>query len=286
VEKFIYKNAIGEIELSLSRPYILNSVTGVGGLGVSVRKRKSPFQNGSTRKKSYFDDRDIGLTFTALTTSEQDNIKKRREVQKIFSPNIVSELIYKRGTYSKKVICCANSTPVLDNSDKSNQIQKFFVNLTAHDPFWIDLEKTGEMMSFSIASFGFELEVEEEGIELEMEGTNRTILNNEGDVSAPVEIIFKGPASNPKVANETTGEYIQVDQVLEDGEKLIINTEFGNKQVIYDNGYTQVNKFNAISIDSTFWQLEVGENKTTYTVDSGLDVANVVINFRNRYIGL
>lgn len=286
MESLIFSNENGSIDLSLSAPYILQSVTGIGGLGVSVRTQKSPFQNGSTRIASYYDNRDITLTFMALACSESEIIELRRQAQRLFNPNIESTLTYVRGDYTKEIKCYANSTPSYNNDEKTSFRQQFFVSLTAHDPFWVDIESTGQIMSFSIGNFGFELEIEEDGIELETEGTNRTTLSNEGDVETPVEIIFTGPASNPKIMNETTGKFIQVNKVLGLGESLIINTEFGNKKVMFDDGSTQTNAFNSISLDSTFWRLQTGDNEVSYTADSGIDVASVVINFKNRFIGI
>ena len=286
MEKLIFANENGSIELGLKAPFILQTVDGIGNLTARRRTQQSPFQHGTTQIASYFNERDIGLTFTGLASSEADIIQLRRQVQKLFNPLIESTLTYIRGDYSKEIKCYAASTPKNISSEKTSFRQQFVVTLICNDPFWLDIEHSGEVMSFSIANFGFELEIEEEGVEFEVEGTNRTVIYNDGDIETPVEIIFEGPASNPKIINETTGEYIQVDAILGNNEKLIINTEFGNKQVIFDDGTTQINAFNLVTIDSTFWSLVQGENFVSYTADSGIDVANVTINYRNRYIGL
>ena len=53
-------------------------------------------------------------------------------------------------------------------------------------------------------------------------------IENEGDVDAPIQIEYVGPAKNPKITNETTGEYIQVNMEIGEKEKLvlIISTQF------------------------------------------------------------
>ncbi|MGJ9385523.1 Gp37-like protein [Salipaludibacillus sp. CF4.18] len=71
----------------------------------------------------------------------------------------------------------------------------------------------------------------------------------------PIEIEFNGPATNPNVANLTTGEFIRVNRELFEGDKLIINTAFGNerKVVIVDQDGKEKSEWGYIDIwESTY----------------------------------
>mgnify|MGYP002411558008 CR=1 FL=1 len=107
----------------------------------------------------------------------------------------------------------------------------------------------------------------------------QTIIQNNGDVETAV---------NPKVINNNTGEFIQVNREVGADEKLIITTEFGNKRVTLKNTVTgeETNAFGWIDLDSTFFNLDVGDNLMSYSADSGQETAKVWIKWRNRYSGV
>ncbi|MNJ51482.1 Phage tail protein [compost metagenome] len=111
---------------------------------------------------------------------------------------------------------------------------------------------------------------------------------NSGDVETPVEIHYKGPATNPVVESETTGEYIKVNYELTAEDTLIINTAFGNKrvEVLNDDG-TRTNVFHWIDLGSTFFQLQPGRNMLKYGSDyeSEQAAATVMIYWYNKYLG-
>ena len=70
-------------------------------------------------------------------------------------------------------------------------------------------------------------------------------------------------------------------------EKLIITTDFGNKKVIFDDGLgNQSNAFGLIDLNSTFFQLQVGDNEISYSADTGTTTAEVLIQWYNRFLGL
>lgn len=115
-----------------------------------------------------------------------------------------------------------------------------------------------------------------------IKGPKKINIYNEGDVETPIRIEFKGPATNPRIINNTTGEYIQVNQVLARDEVLVATTDFGNKRVEI-NGR---NVIRWIDLNSIFWQLRPGDNIVEYTSDDEVEPAAVEISYRNRYVGV
>jgi hypothetical protein len=111
------------------------------------------------------------------------------------------------------------------------------------------------------------------------------IINNTGDVPAPVRIQFLGGSTNPTITNETTGEFITVNKVIASNEILEITTGYGDKRVelIADDG-TRTNAFNYIDLDSTFFSLALGENILSYNADSGA-CSTRSIYYSNKYLG-
>ncbi len=117
------------------------------------------------------------------------------------------------------------------------------------------------------------------------EKSSITTINNIGDVPAAIRAEFSGECQNPILINATTGEFIQVNTTLQEGEKLTINTAYGNKSVkhIAADGTIQ-DAYHLISVDSTFFELQTGTNRITFTSATG--TPEVFLYYYNWYVGV
>lgn len=112
-------------------------------------------------------------------------------------------------------------------------------------------------------------------------------IDNEGDTDAPVQIEYTGPALNPKIINETTGEYIQVNMSIGEKEKLVINTAEGQETVNLITPHETKDVYNKIDLNSTFFKLIVGRNLIKYSSDAeGAKDRVRIINYTNKYVGV
>jgi ribosomal protein L25 (general stress protein Ctc) len=114
------------------------------------------------------------------------------------------------------------------------------------------------------------------------------IINNAGDVDAPITFEFMGETTNPKVINIDTGEFIKVNRTLQNNEILIVSTEFGKKKVVLRDKVSgqETNAFGYIDLNSTFFSLKPGNNLMSYDADAGKENAKVKIYWKNRYQGV
>ena len=285
MQKITYINEKGKsVNFTNFEPYFLQSITGTGVTNSTTQTQRSPYQDGETFIDTSLNKRFIDLSVVIFTKTHEDVYEKRRNLANIFNPKLKGQLIY-TNDYTTKVIDVRVDNGVVFGRTTANR-QECMISLTAYNPFWLDDFVTGTVFSFNIPLFEFTFELTEAGYELQSDGTNRTTLNNIGDVPTPVEIEFSGAALKPRITNETTGEFIEVDANIPAGSKLIISTEFGNKKVLIDNGSTVTNAFNQINLDSTFFNLEVGKNNIVYTAETGIDTASVLIRFTSRYLGV
>lgn len=163
---------------------------------------------------------------------------------------------------------------------------RFLVHLYCPNPFLMGSITYSQEMADWVGGLRFPLQ-------LPMMFTGRstrqsTIIRNDGDVPTPITFEFLGPAVNPKVVKDDTGEYIQVNREIGEDEKLIVSTGFGDKRVILKNRITgeETNAFGWIDLGSTFFQLDVGNNLISYSAESGQETAKVWIKWRNRYLGV
>ncbi|MEG1256603.1 phage tail family protein [Clostridium sp.] len=158
----------------------------------------------------------------------------------------------------------------------------FKVDLICPDPYFKDII-LGEQISTWIGGWKFKFKLP---FRFKQKGEPKKNIYNSGHVETPVEIIFKGPAVNPSVKNNTTGEFIKVERTLTADDTLYITTEFGNKKVEIERNGVRANAFNYIDLDSTFFQLQTGDNMIEYTTENDLDPQSVEVRYRNRYLGV
>lgn len=288
--KIRYTNPLGKVwELDAwpdRKDYILQSWEGFGEVPVTLQTSKSPYQDGVTLVDQLLEPRHLSLEVVLYGPSKQQVYEKRRFIQNIFNPKLglgKLEWIQPNGdVYAINVI--PESSPSFPAGEgKSNSHQIAIINLMAPDPAWLDTSDNELLVSSVIGKFNFPISFPTQMGVLD----NERIITNRGDMPTPVRIVFNGPAENPKIANETTGDFIKVARTLLDDEQLIVDTTFGAKQVIFiDKDGVESNAFGSIDLESQFWWLEVGDNKIVYTSDSGGSAATVHLFFKQRYVGV
>jgi len=282
MEKITFINSKGRsLELGNDGPFILTKIEGTGAVNVNIQSQKSPFQDGETYLGNTLEPRSIPIEITLLGENETDIADKRSKLLQIFNPKLgQGRLIYEFGNIKREIKAIPELAPVFPHAgDFSDTMQPGLIQFYCSNPFWIDEFETSEEIVTWIGGMRFPLRLP---TRFAMKGPKKINIINNGDVETPVRIEFKGPATNPKIINHTTGEYIKVNRILTSEDLLIITTEFGNKRVEI-NGQ---NVFNWIDLNSAFWQLEVGDNIIEYTSDDEVESASVKIVYRNRFIGV
>lgn len=288
IETIIYKNSNGDkVVFNNIRPYILESVSGIGSPGIDSITTKS-IGHGSYFHTNYLDERIISINVGIFGNSRRDMFKKRDELISILNPNLDGLLIYKNDYLERQIECKVYSGP--NYSSKLRRLQKLTIEFICPDPMFKDLVPENNEMATIIPNFKFPLKIpKQSGIEFGIIESNPigNIINH-GDINTGfiVEFKAKGTVINPRIMNIYTREFISVCIKLEANEILKINTNFNNKKVEYINKDNEVeNIFSLIDIDSTFFQLKVGDNHLKYDAEKGIDNLHVNIYYNNNYWG-
>jgi hypothetical protein len=281
MQEIIITNQNGEsITLSNQAPYFLETIDGIGEVGVAIESQKSPYQDGSTYIDNTLENR--ALTMEGMIVTKDDALlAARRLMQRVVNPKLGEVTItYRQGEQLKEIKAIAETTPVFPGGQGNAgwYYQKYLLYLICHQPFWLDTFYESREMSYLMGGIQFKLSLP---TGFSHRGFKRKAVNA-GDVSTPVTIEFTGPAVNPTVSNETTGEFITVNRELGEEDVLSISTAFGEKYVRI-NGE---NAFHYIDLDSIFWQLVPGDNILSYESNNDSIKTRVTVKWKNRYVGL
>lgn len=281
--KIVFKASNGKsITLGSNAPMMLLSVNETGNTQAEIHSKRSPFQDGVTLLDTQLKEKGMLLEVAILTRSQEELFQHRETLSRIFNPKLgLGELTYHYPGGVRKINAVAESTPSFLTGARNFRIgfQRVAISLFCPSPLWMDdMIKVKELITW-IGGMTFPW-----NLPLTFAEKGPLIANvvNKGDVETPVRILFKGPATNPKVTKRKTGEYIQVNRTLDIGDELTISTEFGKKRVEI-NGE---NVFHWIDIGSTFWHLDIGDNVLEYSSSEPTEPASVTIEYYNRYVGV
>ncbi|GAA0774614.1 hypothetical protein GCM10008908_24760 [Clostridium subterminale] len=111
---------------------------------------------------------------------------------------------------------------------------------------------------------------------------------NTGNVESGMIIEFKalGTLANPSILNVETQEFFKVNKSMVAGETITVNTNVGAKKVIDNLNGVETNILNLIDLDSTFLQLNVGDNLLRYDADTNLNNLEINIYYNPFYLGV
>lgn len=290
-EKLIYTNERGEsIEFSASSPYFVNvskDVTGISDIRNTIFTSSSMGQHGETYIGQKIEARDIDIKGSINKRDKDRVLELRRKAQKILNPELAATLTYVYKDFVRVIDCKVDNTPAFNRKTIYND---FTIQLSCPSPFWREIQEDKADIASWIASFEFELEIpEEEGIEFGYREPNVIVdVYNDGDVAAGMRIEFRatGTLTNPILLNVDTGEYLQINTELQAGDVITVNTEYGSKGAILKRGGVTTNYFRFVDVDSTFMQLQIGDNIFRYDAESGVDALEVTLYHSNKYLGV
>lgn len=289
-EKVIYENDRGQrVEIAYSFPYFYVDLEGKDGLDATIHKTKSPFQDGYSVEGESLEDRPLRLLGSIKGSSKDEIVRYRTKLLQVFNPKIKGTLQYEYGDVKKRIRVQVEKAPSFNKKNRSFKYHDFLVDLIAPNPYWQDLVETKAEITLWRGSFEFPLELVEEGIELGYREPSLIVnVLNKGDVAAGMRIKFKALATvvNPSLFNVNTREFFEVNRTMEAGEIITVTTHFQNKRVELNKNGVFSNAFNWIDFQSTFLQLDPGDNLFRYDADEGLDNLEVSIYFNPQYLGV
>lgn len=283
MQKIKFINSKGEsIDIGYQFPFFLNKIEGLGDVESDITSQKSPYQDGSTFISSVLKERPISIEVAVL----KRNPEYKQILSRVFNPKLgEGTLVYENDNGKWEVKAISEHVPVFpDDRPRIHQIA--LIDLFCPNPYWLTEENVDQLVVWE-GGLTFPLQLPTTFASLS--ASKSKLLVNDGDVETPILITFNGPATAPiTVKNVTAGKYIQINRSLAVGEKIEINTAFGQKKVtkVLADG-TRENATHYIKIPgSEFFNLEVGNNLIEYSTGSDYEQAGVSIQWRNRFLAV
>lgn len=289
-KRLIFKNKLGQkLELTNKAPFLLEKFD--EGTNVNLYNNKGAGQDGSTYLGNTLDKKDVTMQIAVIEKDKEKAIEHRHTINQIFNPKFgEGELIYIDEVKKRKIKCIVNQIPHFAPEGNNIRMERCLINLSCCNPYWFESDETTNVIATWLANFSFELELVDEGIEFgRRQDTLITNVINVGEVETGMRIEFTalGTIENPSLFNINTREYIKVNKTMEAGEVIVIDTTFNKKTITSKVNNTITNIFNNLDfLNSTFLQLQVGDNYFRHDALSGLDNLECRIYFSPKYLGV
>lgn len=232
-----------------------------------------------------------------LSLQEQDIINLKNSMNAFF--NIDDEFEIQVDKYYLR--CRLNQPVSYSNSEKENNevLCLFSLEFTCYSPLFFEQGGSASEFYHVDNKFYFPLTIpENKGVVMgAITILESDTVKNKGDVEVGFVAIMRvlnGTIINPVLRNATTGEEINVyDTVvmskMETDDYIIINTKNGEEDVTFYDASTKETKelIGELSFDSTFFQLQKGDNVIEYDYDSSsTGQLEVIVYYDNQYFNI
>lgn len=234
--------------------------------------------------------RQITIEGWIVAQSESHMTTLKRRLNSFINPQETIEMLY--STYTINFVPDESVKYSISSAENNEIFCKFQISGTAPNPLFSDNAESRSAFVTTDATFRFPLifsaNLPDGGVVFGKRTASLIAkLINDGSVSIGMKIIFKanGTVINPSLINVNTQEEFTINKALVAGEEIEINTNVGEKSIrgkIGNAAYT--NYFMYKNIDSSWLQLDVGDNLFRYNAEEGINNLDVFVYFYNRYL--
>lgn len=269
--------------------FILKSVDW-GSIKGTHHSYKYVNQIGESIENTSLGTRPITIEGWVVANDERSMTSLKQRLNSFINPQEIYSLFYNNYVINFK----PDETVKYTNSREENNdaFSKFQIVGTAPNPLFSDNFENKLSFVTTNPSFHFPLEISQSLPDKGIVFGKRMVslianVANSGSVTIGMRIIFKanGTVVNPSLINVNTLEEFKINKTLVANEEIEINTNVGEKGVKGKIGNnSQSNYFMYKDVESTWLQLEVGDNLFKYDAESGIDNLDVFIYYHNRYL--
>lgn len=167
-------------------------------------------------------------------------------------------------------------------------LQKPVISILCPEPYWKAIDEITAYFRTSQELFEFPFSIPNTGIPFSERLIIADTYINAGDVPTGgiIEFTASGAVENPKFINNTTGEFFGFDYEMQSGDKIVLNTNYGEKSAVLKHSYYETNIISSRITGSKWIQFEAGENSISYTADSGAEYLSVKVSAVQKYEGV
>lgn len=276
------KNEKGDIlELTGNPNYTVYKIEGLAPPQATINSSANTTSDGSKISSTRLENRNI-----VLYISIEGNVEKNRiNLYRYFPVKKDITLYFSNGSRSVYI----EGAVELIECDLFSNKQIAQISIICPKPYFKDIKSLTSYFSDQSSLFEFPFSISSEGVELSEITPNirKSIINN-GDIETGVtiELFATGAVVKPVIYNTMTKKHMGFNFTLEPSDKLIINTNVGEKSVVLIRNGERINALGYMTKDSEWFVLYSGDNVFAYDCESGGNYLQVSFSTSVLYSGV
>lgn len=276
------KNHKGEVlNLSTSSKYTLYKITGLQPPASAVNTSDNATSDGVTINSVRVGKRNIVLYMELKGDIEQSRIN----LYKYFPLKQTIAIYFKHGSRDVYI----EGTVEDINCDPFAKKQVAQISVICPKSYFKGVNDIVSYFSDVSSLFEFPFSIPESGIELSAITTNvRKSIINTGDEPSGViiDLYAIGTVVNPVIYDVLKRTHIKLMFTMEANDRIIINTNYGEKSVTLVRGGVSTNIIGYLYPSSSWLMLDTGDNVFTYDCDAGNSNLQIAITSSILYGGV
>lgn len=275
----IQKITVNNLEIGeLSTGFIIKSLKGFGMPRLNTEVASRGHYHGSNIGYSYYEGRVLLIEGRIIGSSPEDYQEKRKKLSENLDAMLDQQYVYFELRSGKILRIRAILGKEIEMPyEAGNMVMgSFSFQLVTDSHLFEDMfESTEEITVFEVGGFSVPFDVP-----LDMDDTTDEfggLITNGGNGFVFPTFTFTGTAENITLTNQSTGEIINIEYAITDGDELVVDTY---NRVAMLNGTTNVSQY----ITGYWIKLKPGLNIIRLTAETYTDTASVSVNYRDGYI--
>lgn len=260
------------LNLSQSPNYTIYKVAGLNPPKATINSSVNTTTDGSSINSVRLNNRNL-VIYLAI---EGDIEVNRINLYKYFPPKRSVTLYFTNDTRDVYI----EGVVELIECDLFTNRQIAQISIICPKPYFKEMTKLVSAFGDISSLFEFPFSIAKEGIEFsELTVNQRKSIINTGDVTTGIviELFATGTVINPVLYNVMTGERMAINYHMVTSDKIVINTNVGEKSITLIRDGVSYNAMGYMSPDSSWLMLEAGDNVFTYEATEG--TGNLQITF-------
>lgn len=280
--RLIVENERGQtLELTGNRNYDVLSVSGTNPPVAAINTVPIVGVDGTRFNSSRTEQRNIVLSLNIQPPIETNRLL----LYEFFKVKRWVKLYYKnrnRDVYIEGYVESFENNPW-------TKLQQPQISIICPQPYWLAKTETRVRFSASNALFEFPFSIPDGGIEFSTVRALTTATINAGEVETGCVITLYADANgveNPKIYNNTTGDFFGVNVTMQAGDVITINSLKGEKSVFLQRGTTKTNLLGDRASGSAWIVLAPELNELTIDAAEGLDKLRATVHLVQKFEGV
>ena len=215
MQKLVFTNGGGQSIDLTSGNFGITNWEGLSGVGLNIQTQQVPFQDGGVFLDALMEQREISVTVAIQDNNDLSaRYERKRQLISALNPKLGEGVLVYTNDYLSRQIKAVPQLPIFENKNSNDAgTLKASVVFSCPSPYWEDLEDTV----------------------VEIKGMS--IIQNNGDVPAQVEVTIPAGSSNPSIGNRTNLKQIKINGSFDNA--VVIDTQVGQKKVTSEEiGFT------------------------------------------------